>query len=78
MPVLTIGIVRDCFFSTLRLLLINCHATNLECKDRERQRKRESRRQAREPRREKEQQRIRVRDIKKGDIVCWKDNMKNM
>ena len=78
MPVLTIGIVRDCFFFYSETSKINCHATNLECKDRERQRKRESRRQAREPRREKEQQRIRVRDIKKGDIVCWKDNMKNM
>ena len=53
-------------------------STNLECRERERQRKRESRRQASGAQREKERQRTRAKDIKKGDILCWKDKMENL
>ena len=60
-------------------------STSLEYRARERQRKRESRRQACEAQREKGRQRSRARDKKKktktnnknkGDIFCWKNNMK--
>ena len=53
-------------------------STNLEYRERERQKKRESRRQASEAQREKERQSPRAKDIKKEDILCWKDKMENL
>ena len=57
----------------LRLIVMS---TNLEYRERKRQIQRESRRQASEAQRGKERQRELERDFKKGDIFCWKNNMK--
>ena len=57
----------------LRLIVMS---TNLEYRERKRQIQRESRRQASEAQREKGRQRELERDFKKGDIFCWKNNMK--
>ena len=51
-------------------------STNLEYRERKRQIQRESMRQASETQRGKERQRELERDFKKGDIFCWKNNMK--
>ena len=51
-------------------------SANLDYRERERQRKLDSRRQASEAQREKSDSQL-ERGIKnKGDIFCWKNNMK--
>ena len=52
-------------------------STYLEYRARERQSKRESRWQATEAQREKGDRDL-EREIKKGDIFFWKNNMKNL
>ena len=56
-------------------LRLNVMSTNLEYRERERQRKR-GRRQASEAQLEKKSEEELERETNKGDIFCWKNNMK--